>query len=126
MSCRCRTKFVGLALVTLSLGFSSASDVEKVPSGACDNQLQVLVADVIKSFDTVDRSIRARPSWFTHWFRKVHLAYHSQVRLRFELTAGMERHSPGTPVEHDFHCCSLRSLGQTSGGHAVDLSSALC
>ena len=37
--------------------FSTALDVEEVLSGACDDQPHVLVADVIKSFDTVDVSI---------------------------------------------------------------------
>ena len=32
---------------------STALDIEEVLSGACDDQLHVLVADVSKSFDTV-------------------------------------------------------------------------
>ena len=61
-------------------------------SGACDDQLHVMVADVIKSFDTVDKSILdcalARLG-LPLWFRKVHFAYHNQVRLRFQLAAGL-------------------------------------
>ena len=36
---------------------SNALDIEEVLSGTGDDQLHVIVADVIKSFDTVDRSI---------------------------------------------------------------------
>ena len=38
-------------------GFSTALDIEEVLSGTGGDQLHVMVADVIKSFDTVDRSI---------------------------------------------------------------------
>ena len=37
--------------------FSAALDIEEVQSGARSDQLHVMVADVVKSFDTVDRSI---------------------------------------------------------------------
>ena len=73
--------------------FSTALDVEEVLSGACDDQPHVLVADVIKSFDTVDRSILdcalARLG-LPPWFRNVYLAYHNQVRLRFKLAAVLD------------------------------------
>ena len=54
-------------------------------SGAVSDQLHVMVADVIKSFDTVDRSILDSALGrlgLPPWFRKVYLAYHNQVRLR--------------------------------------------
>ena len=50
--------------------------LEIVLSGACDDQLHVMVADVMKSFDTVDRSILGRAlgrlglrglSWLLAW-----------------------------------------------------------
>ena len=41
----------------LKLGFSTALDIEDVLSGTGGDRLHVMVADVIKSFDTVDRSI---------------------------------------------------------------------
>ena len=53
----------------------------------CD-QLHVMVADVIKSFDTVDRSIldcALGRLGLPDWFRKVYFSFHSQVRLRFKL-----------------------------------------
>ena len=37
--------------------FSTALDIEEVLSGTGGDQLHVMVADVIKSLDTVDRSI---------------------------------------------------------------------
>ena len=46
----------------------------------------VMVADVIKSFDTVDRSIldcALGRLGLPDWFRKVYFSFHSQVRLRF-------------------------------------------
>ena len=66
--------------------FSTALDIEEVLSGAGGDQLHVIVADVIESFDTVDRSILdgalgriGLPSWF----RKVHFSSHSQVTTIF-------------------------------------------
>ena len=50
---------------------------------ACDDQLYVMVADVIKFVDTVDTL------GLLAWFRKVYLPYHNQVRLRFKLAAGL-------------------------------------
>ena len=52
-----------------------------------------MVADVIKSFDTVDRSIldcALGRLGLLDWFRKVYVSFHSQVRrLRFKLAAGL-------------------------------------
>ena len=56
------------------------------------DQLHVMVADVIKSFDTVDRSIldcALGRLGLPGWFRKVCFSFHSQVRLRFKLAAGL-------------------------------------
>ena len=72
-------------------GFQLRLTFEEVLDGAGGDQLHVMVADVIKSFDTVDRSILdcslERPG-LPSWFRKVYFSYHSQVRLRFKLAAG--------------------------------------
>ena len=65
-----------------SLG-NGLSSVEAWFSTALD-----MVADVIKSFDTVDRSVldcTLGRLGLPDWFRKAYLAYHSQVRLRFKL-----------------------------------------
>ena len=52
---------------------TSALDIEEVLSGAVDSDVHLLVADVIKSFDAVDREILDRalsglglPGWFRH------------------------------------------------------------
>ena len=51
-----------------------------------------MVADVIKSFDTVDKSILdcalGRLGLLAS-YRKMYFAYHSQVRLRFKLASGL-------------------------------------
>ena len=61
-------------------------------SGVVDSDVHLFVADVIKSFDTVDRGILDKvlsclglPGWFRH----AYFEYHSRVRLRFELSAGL-------------------------------------
>ena len=53
--------------------YTSALDIEEVLSGAADSHLHIFVADVIESFDTVDRKILDRvlsslglPGWFRH------------------------------------------------------------
>ena len=51
-----------------------------------------MVADVIKSFDTVDRSIldcTLGRLGLPDWFRKVYFSFHSQIRLRFKLATGL-------------------------------------
>ena len=83
---------LGNGLSSVEAWFSTALDIEEVLSGTGGDQLHVMVADVIKSFDTVDRSIldcalgRLR---FPDWFRKVYFSFHSQVRLRLKLAAGL-------------------------------------
>ena len=48
---------VGNGVSSVKAWFSATLDVEEVLFGARDDQLHVPVADVIKSFDTVDRSM---------------------------------------------------------------------
>ena len=62
---------LGNGLTSVEAWFSTALDIEEVLSGTGDDQLHVMVADVIKSFDTVDRSILdcalgrlGLPDWF--------------------------------------------------------------
>ena len=77
-------------------------------SGVGGVQLHVMVADAIKSFDTFRFGLPG-------WFRKTYFAYHSQVRLRFKLAAGLgeswcrdEGEDPsGLSFEHGLHCGSL-------------------
>ena len=47
----------GDGLSSVEALFSTALDIEEVLSGTGGDQLHVMVADVIKSFDTVDRSV---------------------------------------------------------------------
>ena len=77
--------------VLLRLG-TPLLDIEEVLSGVVDSDVHLFVADVIKSFDTVDRDILGKvlsslglPGWFRHAF----FEYHSHVRLRFKLAAGL-------------------------------------
>ena len=61
-------------------------------AGAVDTHVHVFVADVVRSFDTVDKGILDRvlsslglPAWFRH----AYFEYHAHVRLRFKLAAGL-------------------------------------
>ena len=72
--------------------FTTALDIEEVLSGIVEGDVHIFVADVIKSFDTVDRGILDRvlsslglPGWFRHTYFELH----SLVRLRFKLAAGL-------------------------------------
>ena len=102
----------GLSLV--EAWFSTVLDIEEVLSGGGD-QLHVVVADVIKSFDTVDRSIldcTLSRLGLTGWFRRTYFAYHSQDRLRFKQAAGLGESwcrdggdPTGLSFEHGLHRC---------------------
>ena len=77
--------------------YTTALDIEEVLDGAVDTHVHVFVADVVKSFDTVDRGILdcvlsslGLPAWFRH----AYFEYHSHVRLRFKLAGGLCQ--PGT------------------------------
>ena len=72
--------------------YTSALDIEEVLSGATDFHVHLFVADVVKSFDTVDRTILdcvlsrlGLPGWFRH----AYFEYHAHVRLRFKLASGL-------------------------------------
>ena len=83
---------LGNGLSSVEAWFSTALDIEEVLSGAGGDQLHVMVADVIKSFDTVNRCIldcTLGRLGLPGWFRKVYFPFHSQVRLRFKLAAGL-------------------------------------
>ena len=91
--------------------FSTALDIEEVFAGAADSHVHLFVADVVKSFDTVDRGILDRvlsslglPAWFRH----AHFEYHAHERLRFKLAAGL-----GEPWTRDggiTHGCPLSMM----------------
>ena len=72
--------------------YSTSLDIQEVLSGAADSDVHLFVADVIKSFDTVDRGFLDRvfsglglPAWFRH----AYFEYHLHVRLRFKLSSGL-------------------------------------
>ena len=83
---------LGNGLSSVEAWFSTALDIEEFLSGVGRDQLHVMVADVIKSFDTIDRSIldcTLGRLGLPDWFRKTYFSYHSHVRLRFKLAAGL-------------------------------------
>ena len=72
--------------------YATALDIEEVLTGAADSHVHLFVADVVKSFDSVDRWILdcvlsnlGLPAWFRHAYWE----YHAHVRLRFKLAAGL-------------------------------------
>ena len=72
--------------------FTSSLDIEEVLSGAIDSHVHLFVADVVKSFDTVDRGILDRvlsSLGLPGWFRHAYFEYHTHVRLRFKLASGL-------------------------------------
>ena len=72
--------------------YASALDIEEVLSGAVDSHVHLFVADVIKSFDTVDRGILdsvLSSLGLPRWFRHAYFEYHAHVRLRFRLASGL-------------------------------------
>ena len=72
--------------------YTSALDIEEVLIGATDSDVHLFVADVSKSFDTVDRGILERvlsSLGLLGWFRNAYFEYHAHVRLRFKLASGL-------------------------------------
>ena len=72
--------------------YTSSLDIEEVLVGATDSHLHLFVADVVKSFDTVDRGILDRvlsSLGLPGWFRHAYFEYHAHVRLRFKLASGL-------------------------------------
>ena len=72
--------------------YTTALDIEEVLAGATDSHVHFFVADVIKSFDTVDRRILDRvlsSLGLPGWFRHPYFEYHARVRLRFKLASGL-------------------------------------
>ena len=72
--------------------YATSLDIERFLLALPTLMFTFFVADVIKSFDTVDRGILdcvlsslGLPAWFRH----VYFEYHLHVRLRFKLAAGL-------------------------------------
>ena len=71
---------------------STALDLEESLSGALDSDVHIFVADVVKSFDTVDRCILdyiLSRLGLLGLFRHAYFEYHAKVRLRFKLSCGL-------------------------------------
>ena len=90
----CLTLFfcAGKGVSSVDAWYATSLDIEEVLCGAVDSHVHLFVADVIKSFDTVDRGIldcALGRLGLPHWFRKVYFSYHANVRLRFKLAAGL-------------------------------------
>ena len=72
--------------------YTSSLEIEEVLAGVADSHVHLFVADVVKSFDTVDRSILDRvlsSLGLPGWFRHAYFEYHAHVRLRFKLASGL-------------------------------------
>ena len=72
--------------------YATAFDIEEVVTGAADSHIHLFVADVIMSFDTVDRSILDRVLCglgLPGWFRQAYFEYHAHVRLQLKLASGL-------------------------------------
>ena len=72
--------------------YTTAFDIEEVLSGVVDSDVHLFVADVVKSFDTVDRGVLdlvLSSLGLLGWFRHAYFEFHSHVRLRFKLAAGL-------------------------------------
>ena len=72
--------------------YTSSLDIEEALSGAAHSHVHLFVADVVKSFDTVDRVILdcvlsrlGLPGWFRH----AYFEYRAHVRLRCKLASGL-------------------------------------
>ena len=74
------------------LGMPLLLTVEEVLSQARHSDFHIFVADVVKSFDTVDWDIldcALGRLGLPAWFRRVYFSFHRDVRLRFKLAAGL-------------------------------------
>ena len=91
--------------------YAVALDIEELLAGATDSDVHLFVADVTKSFDTVDRGIL---DWVLSslglpaWFRHAHFEYLAHVRLRCKLASGLGE--PWTPDGCIPHCCPLSMM----------------
>ena len=104
--------------------YTSSLDIEEVLAGATDSHVHLFVADVVKLFDTVDRSILDRvlsSLGLPGWFRHAYFEYHAHVRLRFKLASGLGEPwtrdggiPQGCPFEYDVHCCFVSALVSVS------------
>ena len=82
----------GKGVSSVDAWYATAIDIEEVLSQTRHSDFHIFVADVVKSFDTVDRDIldcTLGRLGLPAWFRKVYFSFHRDVRLRFKLAAGL-------------------------------------
>ena len=110
---------IGFVLGSLTLFTELAVVAVLLRLGTLDiEEIHLLVADVIKSFDTVDRAtlvVVLSSLGLPAWFRHAYFEYHSHVRVRFKLAAGLGELRDGgvpqgVPLEYDVSCCVVLAL----------------
>ena len=126
----------GKGVSSVDAWYATALDIEEVLSQTRHSDFHIFVADVVKSFDTVDRDIldcTLGRLGLPAWFRKVYFSFHRDVRLRFKLAAGLgvawKRDggiSPRLSAEYGLHHCSVYSLVSLFGVSSLCFSSTLC
>ena len=110
----------GKGVSSVDAWYTTSIDIEEVLSNTGHDDFHFFVADVVKSFDTVDRDIldcALGRLGLPAWFRKVYFSFHREVRLRFKLAAGLGVAwtrvggiLPRLPTQYGFHGCALCSL----------------
>ena len=82
----------GKGVSSVDAWYATSIDIEEVLSHARHSDFHIFVADVVRSFDTVDRDIldcALGRLGLPAWFRRVYFSFHRDVRLRFKLAAGL-------------------------------------
>ena len=82
----------GKGVSSVDAWYATAIGIEEVLSQTRPSDFHIFVADVVKSFDTVDRDIldcTLGRLGLPAWFRRVYFSFHQDVRLRFKLAAGL-------------------------------------
>ena len=82
----------GKGVSSVDAWFATAIDIEEVLSRTGHSDFHIFVADVVKSFDTVDRDIldcALGRLGLPAWFRRVYFSFRRDVRLRFKLASGL-------------------------------------
>ena len=81
----------GKGVSSVDAWYATSIDIEEVLGHTRHSDFHIFVADVVKSFDTVDRNIldfALGRLGLPAWFRSVYFSFHRDVRLRFKLAAG--------------------------------------
>ena len=82
----------GKGVSSVDAWYATSLDIEEVLRVTVEGHVHLFVADVIMSFDTVDRGkldCALGRLGLPDWFRKVYFSYHANVRLRFKFVAGL-------------------------------------